>query len=79
MFSVTMYVSIILAFFNMLPIPPLDGSKVLRWNKIVYVAVMAVVFALLLFIIPLPSLLFGLVFMLIIALVVSFFYRGALF
>lgn len=25
-----------LAFFNMLPIPPLDGSKVLAWDKTIY-------------------------------------------
>ncbi len=26
-------VNMFLAFFNMLPVPPLDGSKVIRWNK----------------------------------------------
>lgn len=31
-----------LAFFNLLPIPPLDGSKVAGWNIGVYVAVLAV-------------------------------------
>lgn len=31
-----------LAFFNLLPIPPLDGSKILAWNAPVYVAAMAV-------------------------------------
>jgi Zn-dependent protease len=40
-----------LGFFNMIPIPPLDGSKVLSWNF----AVWAVVFLIFLF----PMLLFG--------------------
>jgi Zn-dependent protease len=31
----------------MLPINPLDGSKVLRWNKPVYIVVMVSIFALL--------------------------------
>lgn len=31
-----------LALFNMLPIPPLDGSKVIRWNVPIYVVVLAV-------------------------------------
>ena len=43
MFTFTMLVSIILAFFNMLPIYPLDGSKVYRWNKLVYFAVMIII------------------------------------
>ncbi|MGD1059860.1 MAG: site-2 protease family protein [Methanomassiliicoccales archaeon] len=34
-------VNIFLALFNMLPIPPLDGSKVFYWNKIVYVGALA--------------------------------------
>ena len=36
------YVNSFLAFFNMLPIFPLDGSKVLAWNAVVWVAVTAV-------------------------------------
>ncbi len=33
------YVNMFLAAFNMIPIPPLDGSKVLSWNPIIYVIV----------------------------------------
>ena len=33
------HVNIFLAAFNMIPIPPLDGSKVLSWNPLVYVIV----------------------------------------
>ncbi len=31
-----------LAFFNLLPIPPLDGSKIVTWNVAIYVIVIAV-------------------------------------
>jgi len=31
------YINVFLAFFNLLPIPPLDGSKIYRWNAPVYV------------------------------------------
>ncbi len=31
-----------LAFFNMLPIPPLDGSKIWKWNPVLYVVVFAI-------------------------------------
>ena len=36
------YVNMFLAFFNMLPIPPLDGSKVFRWNIGVWVLLIGV-------------------------------------
>ncbi|MCS3900641.1 site-2 protease family protein [Methanococcus voltae] len=35
-------VNITLAWFNMLPIPPFDGSKVLSWNKGIWLGVFAV-------------------------------------
>ncbi len=44
--SVVIFISIILAFFNMLPIFPLDGSKVLAWNPVIYVITMGTIFLL---------------------------------
>jgi Zn-dependent protease len=46
-FSLGARVNIWLGFFNMLPIPPLDGSKVLLWSKKIW-AVMLVAFLILL-------------------------------
>ena len=43
-------INFFLAFFNMLPIPPFDGSKVIAWNPAVWIAVEAPLFALLLFV-----------------------------
>jgi len=34
------HINIFLAAFNLLPIPPLDGSKVMYWNKFVWLAMM---------------------------------------
>ena len=33
------YINIFLALFNLLPVPPLDGSKVFAWNKLRWAAV----------------------------------------
>jgi Zn-dependent protease len=33
------YINIFLAAFNMLPIMPLDGAKVWRWNKLIWISV----------------------------------------
>ncbi|MBA2861488.1 site-2 protease family protein [Methanococcus maripaludis] len=33
------YVNIFLAFFNMIPIYPFDGSKVMRWNSLIWAAI----------------------------------------
>ena len=72
----TMEVSLILAFFNMLPIWPLDGSKVLRWNKAVYAAVLVTIFALFMTVFPASDIVFSLVFMLVIAFAMSLLFRG---
>lgn len=32
------YINVFLGFFNLLPIPPLDGSKIWKWNPFVYAA-----------------------------------------
>lgn len=41
------FINLWLAFFNLLPIPPLDGSKVFFWNIATYIAMMAAAVALL--------------------------------
>jgi len=74
--SFVLFITIVLAFFNMLPIYPLDGSKVLRWNPVVYVITMGIIFALIYFfnVISLGNV----VIMFIFALIFSFLYRGML-
>ncbi len=76
MVNMVLFISILLAFFNMLPIYPLDGSKVLRWNKYIYFSTELLIFVLFSLVVPLISLLIGLVFMLVVAYIFSAFYRG---
>ena len=78
------FINLWLAYFNMLPIYPLDGSKVLNWNKPIYISMLVGVVVLLLFISPLLGLsrigmLYNIVFLFIIAIFMSTFYRGVLF
>ena len=40
-FALTAYINVFLGGFNMLPVPPLDGSKVFAWNKGIWVAAIA--------------------------------------
>ncbi len=44
LFSLTARVSFFLAFFNLLPIPPMDGSKIMTWNLKIWLLVTAIAF-----------------------------------
>ena len=48
-FTFAMFVNVWLAIFNMLPIPPLDGSKVFAWDKRIWIAFFAVLIVLFIF------------------------------
>ncbi|MDE1860128.1 MAG: site-2 protease family protein [Candidatus Micrarchaeota archaeon] len=79
--SVTLFISILLAFFNMLPVYPLDGSKVFRWNKGVFAIMMLITFVFFFIaatLMGIPAILFmiELAFILIIALVMSLFFNS---
>ncbi|MEM3839157.1 MAG: site-2 protease family protein [Candidatus Micrarchaeaceae archaeon] len=72
--SFTISVSILLAFFNMLPIFPLDGSKVFAWNKGIYLITMGIIFVLLYLFTDIPLL--NIAYFILIAFIFSIFYRG---
>jgi Zn-dependent protease len=44
-------INLVLALFNMIPVMPLDGSKVLGWSKIAWIGMMAVLFGMTFFIV----------------------------
>lgn len=75
MMAITLFISAWLAYFNMLPVYPLDGSKVFRWNKGVYAVTMAVIFIFLYSIVG-PSLLAETVILFIMALLFSFMFNS---
>ena len=37
-FSLGIFINLWLAFFNMIPFPPLDGSKIFAWDKRIWIA-----------------------------------------
>jgi Zn-dependent protease len=76
--SFTMFINLLLGFFNMLPIMPLDGSKVFQWNKIAYVLIMALLI-LLMYVFESSVLSVGtLLFLLVFAFIISMVYRRVL-
>jgi Zn-dependent protease len=42
LFIMTARISFFLAFFNLLPIPPMDGSKIMSWNIKIWGALLAI-------------------------------------
>jgi Zn-dependent protease len=36
------YLNVFLGGFNMIPFPPLDGSKIIKWNPIIWVGILAI-------------------------------------
>lgn len=38
-FSYSAYINMFLGLFNMIPFPPLDGSKIIRWNPLIWAIV----------------------------------------
>ena len=43
-------INIVLALFNLIPFPPLDGQKIFSWNKIIWIAMIAVTAGMLFFV-----------------------------
>ena len=74
--NMILFISIVVAFFNMLPIFPLDGSKILGWSKPIYFATLLATFIFFILVIPIISFIIWLFFMLLIAYIFSTFYRG---
>ena len=44
LFVLTAHISFFLAFFNLLPIPPMDGSKIMSWNLKLWILITAIAF-----------------------------------
>jgi Zn-dependent protease len=76
--SFVIFISLLLAFFNMLPIFPLDGSKVLAWNWKIYLVLMVAIFLLLVVFASAIISIYSILFMLVIAAFFSLMYRRVL-
>ncbi len=74
-----MFISMWIAFVNMLPIYPLDGSKILHWNKLVYGTVLIATIAVLFLLVPALSLIISIGIVLVMATIMSFFARNIVF
>jgi Zn-dependent protease len=44
LFTLTAKISFFLAFFNLLPIPPMDGSKIMSWNFKIWLLITGIAF-----------------------------------
>lgn len=76
--SFIVFISLLLAFFNMLPIFPLDGSKVLSWSIPIYAVAMGAIVILLVTLFSSILSIYTIAFMLLIALFFSLMYRRIL-
>ncbi|MCL4381018.1 MAG: hypothetical protein M1331_03095 [Candidatus Marsarchaeota archaeon] len=75
--TLTLFINILLALYNMLPIFPLDGSKIFAWDKRIYASMMGVIFLLAYFFVP--YFFTDMIYMVAIALIFSMLYRHVLF
>jgi Zn-dependent protease len=75
MLNFALFISLFLAFFNMLPVYPLDGSKVFRWHPAVFAVVMGTIFVLMYAFVG-SELIVLMAIMLAVTLFVNLFYRG---
>lgn len=42
-FTIAVQINLIIAFFNCLPVPPLDGAKIFGWSKVIWAGLLATV------------------------------------
>jgi Zn-dependent protease len=69
---ISMNLNLILAIFNLIPFPPLDGSKVFTWSRIAWLALIGTSITLLI-LLPLISWVIGLIIALVVLVVIIFY------